>query len=339
LVLLLMGSALRAQSIDMQYVTVGNPGNAPDPATGHQYGEVDYTFDIGEYDVTDSQYCTFLNAVDPSGANTLSLYDSSANNAEYGISLNSGAANGSKYSVISGYANMPVVDVDYWDTLRFANYLDDGNTESGAYTLLGGSTDAYGTPSNASGLLANPQPNAGATVWLPSENEWYKAGYYSPVLNSGNGGYYTYATQSNTAPGNIIGGGSNEANYSTGNGYSVTQQPYPPVSSTNYLTAVGSFTGSQSYYGTYDQSGDVANWESTPLSNTTTVLRGAGWAALSALALSSSTRSYDVPTFEYDTVGFRVASDLAPVPEPNSVMLMLAGIAGFAAIRGKRSKV
>jgi hypothetical protein len=120
----------------MSYVSVGDPGNAADPATGGLYGSVGYTYYIGEYDVTDSQYCTFLNAVDPAGANSLALY-AGLGDVECGISYDSGAANGVKYSVMTGYANMPEVDVDYWDTLRFANWMDDGNTETGAYTLLG----------------------------------------------------------------------------------------------------------------------------------------------------------------------------------------------------------
>ena len=44
--------------------------------------------------------------------------------------------------------------------------------------------------------------------------------------------------------------------HNTGNGFSVTQSS-SYISNQNYLTAVGSFTGSKSYYGTYDQSGDV----------------------------------------------------------------------------------
>lgn len=158
LALLSAASALHAQSITMSYVTVGNPNNAGDMLNGNLYGSVSYTYDIGEYDVTDSQYCTFLNDVDPTGANTLALY-SPGGDAEYGISFNSAAATGSKYSVISGYANMPVVDVDFWDTLRFVNWMNNGegnaSTETGAYTLIGGNTDGYGTPSNAASLLTN----------------------------------------------------------------------------------------------------------------------------------------------------------------------------------------
>jgi formylglycine-generating enzyme required for sulfatase activity len=326
------GRAARAQSISMSYVTIGNPNNAADSATGSLYGSVSYTYDIGEYDVTDSQYCTFLNDVDPTGGNTLALY-SPQGDAEYGITLNSGAASGSKYSVISGYANMPVVDVDYWSTLRFVNWMNNGegnaSTETGAYTLTGGNTDGYGTPSNASSLLANPQHNAGATVWLPSENEWYKAAYYNP----GTGLYSTYATQSNTAPGNIIGFGANEANYYTGNGYSVTQST-SYSSSQNYLTAVRSFTGSSSYYGTYDQSGDVYNWEATAVSSEYLVLRGGDWGNGSA-NLASSYRPNVGASFEYYNSGFRVAT----VPEPNSSMLILAGVAGLAFMRGKPFKL
>jgi len=89
----------------MPYVTVGNPGNAGDPATASAsgtFGSVSYTYDIGEYDVTYSQYCTFLNDVDPTGSNNLALFAPGGfltlgiADAEDGISLNLGAANGEK---------------------------------------------------------------------------------------------------------------------------------------------------------------------------------------------------------------------------------------------------
>ena len=44
----------------LQFVTVGGPGNAADPATGSLYGSVGYTYQMGEYDVTVGQYCQFL---------------------------------------------------------------------------------------------------------------------------------------------------------------------------------------------------------------------------------------------------------------------------------------
>ena len=54
--------------------------------------------------------------------------------------------------------------------------------------------------------------NAGATYFIPSENEWYKAAYYKG--GGTNAGYWTYPTQSNTAPSNVLSAtGTNNANY------------------------------------------------------------------------------------------------------------------------------
>ena len=54
--------------------------------------------------------------------------------------------------------------------------------------------------------------NAGATYFIPSENEWYKAAYYKG--GGTNAGYWTYPTQSNTAPSNVLSPtGTNNANY------------------------------------------------------------------------------------------------------------------------------
>lgn len=45
-----------AAPITYDIVTVGNPGNANDPATGSNYGGVNYSYGIGKYDVTIGQY-------------------------------------------------------------------------------------------------------------------------------------------------------------------------------------------------------------------------------------------------------------------------------------------
>ena len=51
-----------------------------------------------------------------------------------------GTRNGSKYSIISGLGNRPVNWVSWYDAIRFANWLNNGqgngDTESGSYTLL-----------------------------------------------------------------------------------------------------------------------------------------------------------------------------------------------------------
>ena len=64
----------------LQFVTVGDPGNAADPATG--YGAVGYAFQMGTYDVTIAQYTAFLNAV--AQTDPYALYNSGMANAQNG---------------------------------------------------------------------------------------------------------------------------------------------------------------------------------------------------------------------------------------------------------------
>ncbi len=80
----------QASAVTIQWSAVGDPGNAADPATGSLYGAVGYTYNIGTYDVTNSQYVEFLNAKDPDGTSPLQLYNSSMSNPTYGgIAYNS----------------------------------------------------------------------------------------------------------------------------------------------------------------------------------------------------------------------------------------------------------
>ena len=204
-----MGAALRAQTVTIALSQVGNPGNAPDTTvmvtdTTSGYGSVSYTYSIGTYDVTLGQYAAFLNAV--AKTDTYGLYDSSLGSRDHikGI-LQSGSSGSYSYSVIGSGSN-PVTFVSWLDAARFCNWLQNGQpttgvegpgtTETGAYTLDGDTTSGLETK------------NAGATWWIPSEDEWYKAAYYDPTLNGGRpGGYWSYPTRSNMAPGNVVGGG------------------------------------------------------------------------------------------------------------------------------------
>ena len=82
---------------------------------------------------------------------------------------------------------------------------------------------------------------------LPTENEWYKAAYYDPD-KPGGAGYWTYPTQTDTATSNVRDPtGTNNANFSSGSS----------------LTPVGTFAASPGPYGTFDQAGDVWQWNET----------------------------------------------------------------------------
>jgi formylglycine-generating enzyme len=324
--------------VTIDWVTVGNANNAND-TTG--YGAVNYDYQIGKYDVTIGQYTEFLNAV--ATTDTYSLY-----NTSMGTDLNvagisrSGDSGSYSYSVINNggdSSNRPITYVSWWDSARFANWLANGQptgaqssttTENGAYNVNGATS---GTAPGKN--VTNPNTSAAPTFYIPTENEWYKAAYYSPVLNSGSGGYYTYATQSNATPGNVIGSSANQANY--WNGVLSVTQSSTYDSSQNYLTDVGAFTNSASFYGTFDQNGNVFQWNDLDgLPGSSRGFRGGFWYN-GEDALKPWYRSTDPPETEISHFGFRLASPVA-VPEPSSYAMALAGLAcgGYSIFRRRK---
>ena len=304
-------SNLQAQPlVTIDTVAVGDPGNVAD-TTG--YGAVADVFAIGKYEVTIGQYTSFLNAA--AATDTYSLYNPSmgSNLNVEGISR-VGSDGSYTYSVISnsfGYSgNRPITYVSWFDGARFANWMNNGatngaSTETGAYTLDGA----------MSGIIT---VNPGATWSLPSEDHWYKAANYKG--GGTNAGYWDYPTQSDTAPGNIVGGATNQANYNNGV-YSVTQSNTLD-STLNYLTDAGSFSGSAGAYDTFDQGGNVSEWNDAVIDSSRGV-RGSAWYYLEDF-LQSSSRGVNGPTNESSRVGFRVAS----VPEPSTYALLLMTAAG-----------
>jgi len=249
--------------------TVGNAGNAADPQTGR--GAVSYEYRIATTEVTNAQYTAFLNAVDPTGADPRGLYRDGFmdNNFGGGGIFNTGTMNGARYSVTPGFENLPTSYIDFFMAVRFANWMHNGqhggNTETGAYTLLGGTP----IPSNTPTVVRNP----GARYFLPSQDEWYKAAYHNASAGT-SGVYFDYATGTNTIPFSDNPGSLNTPNNSnvanffrgdgTGNtpgyndGYAVSGSVSSPVAGGAIpYTNVGAYTLAASPYGTFDQNGNV----------------------------------------------------------------------------------
>ena len=154
--------------------------------------------------------------------------------------------------------------------------------------------------------------NPGATYFIPIGERMVQGGVLQG-RRARNAGYWTYPTQSNTAPSNVLSGDRHEQRQllSINGGY---------TDPTNYLTPVGAFAGSPGPYGTYDMGGDVWQWNEANIDGSSRGLRG-GVGTTQPDGLASSDRGYgDYPTGEDDVIGFRVAS----VPEPSSITLVVA---------------
>jgi probable HAF family extracellular repeat protein len=302
----------------LETVPVSNVNNAADASTA--FGSVDHAYNIGKYEVTAGQYCEFLNAKaksDPYG-----LYNTNMWSSSWGCKISQSGLSGSyAYSVAADRANRPVNYVCFWDAARFTNWLCngqgvDGDTETGAYPL---------TPAGISDNTITK--NAGASWWIPSENEWYKAAY-------NNGGsaatdYFLYPTASNLTPINELGNPTDPGNNATFFKYSYT------TGTPNYPTEVGAHENSDSYYGTFDQGGDVCEWNDSTVSSLGRGLRGGSFLNQANDMASVSRYSY-LPTLEYGQIGFRVAS----VPEPSTIALLLAAsLGGLLWWRRKRAIV
>jgi formylglycine-generating enzyme required for sulfatase activity len=317
-----------SHAVTIDTVPVGNPGNAGESQPSGTFGAVGYNYRIGTTEITNTQYAEFLNGVDPSGVNTLTLYNGNMSiDPRGGINFNGGASNGSKYEIKSGRDNNPVIYVSWYDSIRFANWLHNGqgagNTEDGAYTLLGGTP----TPTNGNSIVRN----VGAKWWLPSEDEWYKAAYHKNDGVTGN--YWDYPTstdvvpdsdqppgsgapdQSNTA--NFYGHDGNDNGYN--DGYAVTGSTSFP--SGNALTDVGAYTSAPSPYGTFDQGGNVWEWTETLISESSRRQRGGQWNDEYYMLRASNTGGGG-PSGEGLNIGFRVAS----IPEPGSITLCVVGV-------------
>ena len=336
----LLAAPVGAAPITYEMVTVGNAGNANDTSG---YGAVGYSYQIGKYDVTIGQYTAFLNAV--AVTDTYSLYHSLMGTVLNIAGISRTGGSGSYTYSVLGSANRPITHVSWFDSARFANWMANGQpsgaqtsttTENGAYNV-NGATSGNAVAKNAT----NPNTGAAPTFFIPNENEWFKAAYYSPNYGGvGIPGYYAYATQSNTAPGNVVGSATNQANYALGEVFSVTQSATRDGSQ-NYLTDVGAFTSSGSFYGTFDQSGNVSQWndlDGLAPSGSSRGLRGGFWGTFGPIDVSSSGSFLADPSYYGANVGFRLASPVSAVPEidPNGLSAALGLIVGGLGLLERR---
>ena len=341
LALLCLGSLAQADVFNLgtgytnlETVAVGDPGNAGELSGAGAggigpdriCGSVAYNYNIGKYEVTAKQYTDFLNNKAKCDGDPYGLYNTYMGDPSYyhkgcNIQRSGGdtVANPYIYTVADDWANRPVNMVTYWDACRFANWLSNGqgngDTETGAYTLT------------ASGIANNTITRNDGWNWaVTSEDEWYKAAYYDPG-KAGGAGYWDYPTKSNAAPANQVLGTDpgNSANYYINN-FSIGS-PY-------YRTNVGEFENSGSAYGTFDQGGNVWEWNEAVVHSSSRGLRGGSlYSGYDGIALRASSPDYLNAIGWQDNIGFRVCQ----VPEPSSIITLAGGLVGLSGIR-RRSR-
>jgi len=336
--LALLGLCISAQAVVIDTVPVGDPGNAGElsgaGAGGYGpdriCGSVAYAYNIGTYEVTAGQYTDFLNEV--ARTDTYGLYNTNMDTAVYSYGCNikrTGSSGSYVYSVASDWANRPVNLVSYWDSCRFTNWLQNGQptglqtaatTERGVYTLDGyNGTDGHDIQRNANWKWA-----------VTSEDEWYKAAYYK----GGGAGYWDYPMQSDipTIPSNDITNpdGGNNANFYQGG---------DTIGSPYYRTNVGEFENSESAYGTFDQGGNVWEWNEGLVHDAYRGLRGGSFNRNGDQLLASDRDGHMTgtggggPTAQTYWVGFRVSE---AVPEPSSIIALAGGLVGLLGMRRRR---
>ena len=287
-----------ANSFTIDFVSIGNPSNSAD-TTG--YGSVGYTYNIGAYE-------TSVNQINSAIANGLA-----------GVRADSQNWNTT--------GDGPAFGISWLQAAAFVNWLGTSKGYQAAYklTYVGGPMNLGRTysmqlwqPGEAGYDPTNPFRNSLATYFLPSENEWYKAAYFDPNKNGGLGGYWLYATGSDSAPTPV----------SSGTIAGTSIYGLPADGQLSYASSVYQ-AGGASPYGTVGQGGNVWEMLESGGSGTNTdpealrAERGGSWTS-TASQLSSAFRIDELQvdmTDGYGNAGFRVAM----IPEPSTLSLLFAG--------------
>jgi len=313
-VLLLPGSG---QAVDIELVTVDSPGNAPDPESGDQLGAVAYLYEISKDEITNAQYAEFLNSVAALGDSTGLWNPDMGGTPEGGIQRQgSGSAlDPYGYQTISPMEDKPVNHVSWEDAARFVNWLQNGQ-------LQGAACDSC-TESGSYDLGSDGQRAEGPLWALPTEDEWYKAAFFSTDDGDGAPGYWLYPTRSDDEPTktvcNEVGNGTtplvNAANYDLGCQWNAA---------VGNVATVGT-SGRSAFYGTFDQGGNVEEL----LENGTT--RGGDFFN-GSWRLASTGSPSELPA-EEKGVGFRVVY----LPEPSARALQILAVGWVALLARLRS--
>jgi formylglycine-generating enzyme required for sulfatase activity len=236
-------------SVSMDFVWIDSAGNHADPANG--LGAVDYLYKIGKYELTEEQW--------------------DAVQAVSGGALGAGTANGPA---------APVAQISWNEIAMYCNWLTTGDFDSGVYTISNGVVTDVTDHEEA-------MSSFGIVYVIPTEDEWYKAAYYTAESES----FSDYANGTDTMSG----------------GEKVTGENHLKTTEGGLgLWTVGESQPEQN--GTYDMGGNLAEWTETLTANDERAVRDAhfGWTTKSGADENTGTND-KAETYQNSSYGVRLA--------------------------------
>ena len=229
----------------VRWVLVDDRDNEADPVTS--LGKVSENFYIAQYELTNADYCVYLNA---SKAGRDDWREVGRRAIEPGAIVREqlSGSDAFEYSPAPGMAQKPVSSLSPADALRLANWLHNlaasqtDEIDTGAYDL---------GPDAADQITASRSPDA--RFFVPTLDEWYKAAYFKRGKRKAE--YWRYPTATNepllprplpTPHQRTLQGIETTANFGA----------KPPDLG---LAQVGS-SGAASAYDAFDMGGNAAEW-------------------------------------------------------------------------------
>jgi formylglycine-generating enzyme required for sulfatase activity len=277
-----------ANAFTMDFVTIGNPGNAAD-TTGspNPVGSVAYTYNLGKHEVS-REMITKANAAGSLGITLANMINFGGNGVD-----------------------KPATGVSWLEAAKFVNWLNTSTGNTAAYKFDGSGTFQLWSAGDAGYNANNMFRNSLAKYVIASRDEWHKGAYGSP-----NGTWYDYATGSDSAPTAVASG--TDANTAVYNG----QTGPADIFSAGGLSAYGTMGQGGNAWEWMETAYDGSN----NIADEIRELRGSSWnffSNYSATLYSNHTAPYQ--TSEDIDYGFRVAS--VPEPSTGLlVVLGLSGL-------------